>query len=349
MLYFYWSEYIGIKRQMNKENVLLAIKRCNLNNPEMRYVVDHVKCFTCLDTRQLWRDREGLPFSAWDGRGKYDVIKCNSCSTGHWDRCSSTPDIKVNNYKLFKKGNNDLTVRVKEMEKESRERYVMDEVKKLSKEESVTPKRRTSVSLVESMVKGMVRKRMLGDEEEDRRNEQKRKEEERKEQIKREEERKEEERKEKEMKETLPEWWLSKSRVIQRDATKVGIEVAVKEIAEDVFALIKGYSGDLLHIANWAKDFTISMSSTLESCSSTNAHVEQFQDKKDGSTTYLILKYEKTDSVKTYNYYAFTRSKEKTSILSKVFLFKPKNETAERICVTKVNDIIIRNMAGLDV
>ncbi len=331
---------------MNKENVLLAIKRCNLDNPEMRYVVDHVKCFTCLDTRQLWREREGLPFSAWDGRGKYDVIKCNSCSTGHWDRCSSTPDIKVNNYKIFKKGNNDLTVRVKEMEKESMEKYVKDEVKKLSIEESESPKRRKSVSLVDSMVKGMVRKRMLGDEE-DRRNEQKKKEEEKMELIKREEERKEEERKEKEMKDILPEWWLSKSRVIQRDATKVGVDLAVKEIANDVFALIKGYSGDLLHIANWAKDFTISLSSTLEHCTSTNAHVEQFKDEK-GGTTFLILKFEKTDSVKTYNYYVFSRSKEKTCILSKVFLFKPKNEIAERICDNKVNDIIMRNMVGLD-
>ena len=331
---------------MNKENVLLAIKRCNLDNPEMRYVVDHVKCFTCLDTRQLWREREGLPFSAWDGRGKYDVIKCNSCSTGHWDRCSSTPDIKVNNYKIFKKGNNDLTVRVKEMEKESMEKYVKDEVKKLSIEESESPKRRKSVSLVDSMVKGMVRKRMLGVEE-DRRNEQKKKEEEKMELIKREEERKEEERKEKEMKDILPEWWLSKSRVIQRDATKVGVDLAVKEIANDVFALIKGYSGDLLHIANWAKDFTISLSSTLEHCTSTNAHVEQFKDEK-GGTTFLILKFEKTDSVKTYNYYVFSRSKEKTSILSKVFLFKPKNEIAERICDNKVNDIIMRNMVGLD-
>ena len=318
---------------MNKENVLLALKRNNLDNPEMRYVMDRVKCFTCLDTKQLWRERDGLPFSAWDGRGKYDVIKCNSCSSGHWDRCSNTPDIRVNNYKIFKKGNNDLTVRVKEMEKESREDYVKEEVKKM-KVVAAVEEEKPRKSIMEAVAGSIGIDLVKKDETK----------EPRKEVVEREEEKKEVEV----VVPDIPEWWLSKSRVIQRDATKVGIEVAVKEIAEDVFALIKGYSGDLLHIANWAKDFTISMSSTLESCSSTNAHVEQFKDNKDGSTTYLILKYEKTDSVKTYNYYAFTRSKEKTSILSKVYLFKPKNEIAERICDTKVNDIIMRNMAGLD-
>lgn len=329
---------------MNKDNAIIALRRCKLDTPEMRYVVDQIKCFTCLDTRQLWRDREGLPFSAWDGRGKYDIIKCNVCSSGHWDRCSSTPNVVVNNYHIFKKGNNDMSVRVHEMEKEANEQYVKDEVKKNA--DSNKP-RRSSVSLVDSMVKGMLVKRIRG-EEEDRRKELIKKEEERKELEKKEEERKEEERKEKEMKELLPEWWLSKSRVIQRDATKVGVEAAVNEIAKDVFALIKGYSGDLLHIANWAKDFTISLSSTLEHCTSTNAHVEQFKDDKTGTTTYLILKFEKTDSVKSYNYYVFTSKKEKTSILSKVFLFKPKNESAEIICDRKVNDIIMRNLTGLD-
>jgi len=346
---------------MNKDNALIAIKRCKLDTPEMRYVVEHIKCFTCLDTKQLWRDREGLPFSAWDGRGRYDITKCSVCSSGNWDRCSTTPNVVVNNYRIFKKGNNDMSVRVREMEKESNEQYVKDDVKKLNNVESNTSKRR-SVSLVDSMVKGMLVKRIRGEEadrrnelikkEEERKEEEKKeeeqKEEEMKEQVKKEDEQKEEERKQKEMKDLLPEWWLSKSRVIQRDATKVGIEVAVNEIAKDVYALIKGYSGDLLHIANWAKDFTISLSSTLEHCISTNAHVEQFKDVKNGTTTYLILKFEKTDSVKSYNYYVYTSKKEKTSILSKVFLFKPKNESAEIICDKKVNDIIMRNLTGLD-
>ena len=316
---------------MNKENAIIALRRCNLDTPELRYVVDHIKCFTCLDTRQLWRDREGLPFSAWDGRGKYDIIKCNVCSSGHWDRCNTTPNIVVNNYRIFKKGNNDMSVRVREMEKEANEQYVKEDVKKLKNAESNTPKR--SLSMMDTMVKSM------GFEKREERKE---------EEEKKEEEKKEEEKKEEEMKEILPEWWLSKSRVIQRDATKVGVEVAVNEIAKDVYALIKGYSGDLLHIANWAKDFTISLSSTLEHCTSTNAHVEQFKDDKNGSTTYLIKKIKKTDSVKSYNYYVYTSKKEKTSILSKVFLFKPKNESAEIICDRKVNDIIMRNLTGLD-
>ena len=320
---------------MNKECALVALKRCKLDTPEMRYVVEKTKCFTCLDTKQLWREREGLPFSAWDGRGSYDVIKCNICSTGHWDRCSSTPNIKVNNYRIFKKGNNDMSVRVYEMKKEASEQYVIDEVKLLKEKESEKPRK--------SMMEVVAQKFGL---EENKKAEIK-KAEIKKAEIKKEEIKKEEEKVEEED-DQMPEWWLSKSRVIQRDATKVGIEIAVKEIADDVFALIKGYSGDLLHIANWAKDFTLTLSSTLENCSSTNAHVEQFQDKKDGSTTYLILKFEKTDSVKSYNYYVYTSTKEKTSVLSKVFLFKPKNESAEKICDKKVNDIIMRNMAGLD-
>ncbi len=317
------------KKQMNKEKAILAIRRSNLDTPEMRYVVDQTKCFTCLDTKQLWREREGLPFSSWDGRGSYDVIKCNVCSSGHWDRCSATPDIRVNNYRIFKKGNNDMTVRVLEMEKEAKENYVKEEVKKRLTTESENEKPRRS--MMESVVKS------LGFEKE-----------EIKPDVDIKVEIKEAQKEEEVVVPELPEWWLSKSRTIQRDATKIGVEVAVKEIANDVFSLIKGYSGDLLHIANWAKDFTINLSGTLEHCTSTNAHVEQFNDDKDGSTTFLILKFEKTDSVKTYKGYFYTYSKEKTSILSKVYLFKPKNNSAERICEKKVHSIIMRNMEGLD-
>tara|TARA_B110000879_G_C11005458_1_gene444825 strand:- start:73 stop:783 length:711 start_codon:yes stop_codon:yes gene_type:complete len=234
------------------------------------------------------------------------------------------------------------------MEKEANENYVKEEVNKLKKIESGTPTR--SFSYFHMLRMGFEveeeRKQKLKKEEE--RQEEERQEEERKDAKRKEEELKQDEIKEKEMKDILPEWWLSKSRVMQRDATKVGIELAVNEIAKDVYALIKGYSGDLLHIANWAKDFTISLSSTLEHSTSTNAHVEQFKDDKTGTTTYLILKFEKTDSVKSYNYYVYTSRKEKTSILSKVFLFKPKNESAEIICDKKVNDIIMRNLTGLD-
>lgn len=62
-----------------------------------KQALEKIKCIKCLDTKLLWKDRDNLPFSAWDGRGNYDYINCTSCSDGGWNHCSHINTEKMGN------------------------------------------------------------------------------------------------------------------------------------------------------------------------------------------------------------------------------------------------------------
>ena len=62
-----------------------------------KQALDKISCIRCLDTTLLWKDRDGLPFSAWDGRGYYDYINCTSCGNGGWNHCSHSNTEKMGN------------------------------------------------------------------------------------------------------------------------------------------------------------------------------------------------------------------------------------------------------------
>ena len=55
--------------------------------------------------------RANLPFSSWDGRGSYDIIGCPNCSHGRWIKCSTTNNIIVNSFPLFRNSNKDIDER----------------------------------------------------------------------------------------------------------------------------------------------------------------------------------------------------------------------------------------------
>ena len=50
--------------------------------------INNFECYYCLDTGKTWRERENMLFSSWDGRGKYDIHKCNHCSNDNWIECT---------------------------------------------------------------------------------------------------------------------------------------------------------------------------------------------------------------------------------------------------------------------
>ena len=73
---------------------------------------DLIDCFVCFNTRKLWRHRGGLPWSAVDGRGSYDVIRCYHCGNGGWIRCSHNNDIRENNIFLFHQKDDNIDKRI---------------------------------------------------------------------------------------------------------------------------------------------------------------------------------------------------------------------------------------------
>jgi len=51
--------------------------------------IDNFNCYYCLDTGKTWRERDSI-FAKLDGRGNYDIRKCNRCSNDSWIQCSHT-------------------------------------------------------------------------------------------------------------------------------------------------------------------------------------------------------------------------------------------------------------------
>ena len=61
----------------------------------------NIKCSRCLDTKILWKGRDNVFWARMDGRGDYDVLHCDKCSGGGWNRCSHTTDIYARGIHAF--------------------------------------------------------------------------------------------------------------------------------------------------------------------------------------------------------------------------------------------------------
>ena len=61
----------------------------------------NINCPRCLDTKILWKGRDNVFWARMDGRGDYDVLHCDKCSGGGWNRCSHTTDIYARGLHAF--------------------------------------------------------------------------------------------------------------------------------------------------------------------------------------------------------------------------------------------------------
>ena len=61
----------------------------------------NIECPRCLDTKILWKGRDNVFWARMDGRGDYDVLHCDKCSGGGWNRCSHTTDIYARGLHAF--------------------------------------------------------------------------------------------------------------------------------------------------------------------------------------------------------------------------------------------------------
>lgn len=66
----------------------------------------NIKCKYCLDRKHLWKRRDS-PFAFMDGKGGFDVIRCNKCSDGRWVRCSHTLETYEGGERLLKEDDSD--------------------------------------------------------------------------------------------------------------------------------------------------------------------------------------------------------------------------------------------------
>lgn len=111
-----------------------------------------IQCSRCLDTKILWTHRANVFFARMDGGGDYDFFNCDKCSNGHWNRCSHTKDIYINEIHIFhkndgewhcinelknkyEKNKTDILRKKQEAEdKKRREEYLIREIEELKKQ-----------------------------------------------------------------------------------------------------------------------------------------------------------------------------------------------------------------------
>ena len=120
------------------------IKKSNKDHADnLNKACDLIDCFVCFNTRKLWRRRGGLPWSAMDSRGSYDIIRCHNCGSGGWISCSHNSDIREKNIFLFNQKDTNINKRIdllnniyiqKIKPKEEKERLEKERLEILEKE-----------------------------------------------------------------------------------------------------------------------------------------------------------------------------------------------------------------------
>jgi hypothetical protein len=135
----------------------------------------------------------------------------------------------------------------------------------------------------------------------------------------------------------IPSWWICENNTLSQELDNVKLDIAVGKLADDVFNIIKAYGGDFISIAKAAKDLTLNLGLNLEKTNNTNESLHQIKN-DDNTYTYISIKLEKKiDNVKTGIADRLGFAKDKISIESTYYLFKPKNSLAQNLCDEMMN------------
>jgi hypothetical protein len=95
----------------------------------IRLFANAIHCFKCIGARRSWKDRDNLPWSAFDGRGYYDIIGCTECNNCGWITCSYTNDCIENEIRIYHKDNYDWKDRIEQLyNKASKDKHIVEEV-----------------------------------------------------------------------------------------------------------------------------------------------------------------------------------------------------------------------------
>lgn len=95
---------------MKQDIVQYANSKVDSSDPETKKLckliiknINNYKCYYCLDTGKTWRERDNMLIASWDGRGSYDIRKCNKCSNDNWIECSRSKELySAGGVKIFR-------------------------------------------------------------------------------------------------------------------------------------------------------------------------------------------------------------------------------------------------------
>lgn len=137
------NEIINLaKSKVNsKDNELSKLCKIILKN------INDFNCYYCLDTKKTWNARKGA-FSSLDGRGSYDIVRCNKCDNGNWVHCSATNSIfSPSGIKIFRTNTVSVSDIFEELKKIYHDKVLEDEAEWYMYEKDNIMKKTTQVNM----------------------------------------------------------------------------------------------------------------------------------------------------------------------------------------------------------
>lgn len=302
---------------MKKNDILNKISDID-KTPLLLKIIDQIKCFICLDTNKLWKNRSNLPFDAWDGRGSYDIIKCNSCSDGAWLQCSRSNNIIINNHPIFNHNNKNIDERIMylktkckvQKEQLKSNRVILDEenntlAKSNSTDNLILPIKEESKIKEESIVELVKVVPTISND--------------------------------------SPKWKISLKRKLIKDLTSIKIDIALQQLASDITKIIAGCSGDIIALPSLVENMTFSISGTIENSTDENHSIRKI-DLENGGEMFIELNFSKgivtEDSICCWYQSHFNRTK----LIVDVLIYEPENDVAMKICENKMSTVVAQIM-----
>ena len=313
----------------------------------------NIKCPRCLDMKILWKGRDNVFWARMDGRGDYDVLHCDRCSGGGWNRCSHTTDIYAKGMHAFHVADGEWHVletlrpivkpyleSIAQMEEAERIRKEEERIRK--EEERIRKEEEERIRKEEERIRKeeeRIRKEEEeAEEEEEEEAEEEEEEEEEEVRIQREKEEEERLKREKQEKEDdenpMPLWAYYNNDDFDKKIKSTDISVEIGKIAERMYEAIKLSSGDITELTSLIKELKMDLKSSMESSTSNKTELKQIANSEGRfKVTYVklyISNQMENTSCSCLEWCGFNTKESHFSL--QYTIYKPRNIAAKKRC-----------------
>ena len=209
----------------------------------------NIECPRCLDTKILWKGRENVFWARMDGRGDYDVMNCDKCSGGGWNRCSYTTDIYARGIHAFHVADGEWHVL------ETLRPIIKPYLDNIAHIEAQAEAERIKQAEADRIQEELIEED-LSDSDEER--------------IRKEKEKEDDEN-------PMPLWSYYNNDDFDKKIKSTDIAIEIGKIAERMYEVIKLSCGDILELTNLIKELKMDLKSSMESSTSNKTELKQIE------------------------------------------------------------------------
>lgn len=95
----------------------------------IRILADSISCFTCIDTKRSWKNKDNLLMLSFNGGNNCDIVGCYNCNNIGFISNSQINNLTYNGFKIFNINNNNWIERIEQLyNKASKNTNIMNKV-----------------------------------------------------------------------------------------------------------------------------------------------------------------------------------------------------------------------------